>query len=209
MKQISILLLIVVTLFSCKNKTQKTESIPEIKETIIVDKKDKVIRDSITIDNEDNQTSTLITIEPVDLDSLIGIYEYIYPTSGSLNENHYIVIEKDENTLIGRYYGTSDEFDSGAREGYLPGYFVAAMEDLMITKSEISFKLIVPNEKILTEQVELNIKTFDDAVEKGYKNWPHHMRLKPKNYIGLIKSNGTIFFKGEHDFLDKTFKKKE
>ena len=31
------------------------------------------------------------------------------------------------------------------------------------------------------------------------------MTLKPKAYIGFMKNSNTIFFKGEHDFLNKTF----
>lgn len=208
MKQL--LPLLVITLFSCNNtqNTDSKESIPETRKITKVEKKDQEIRDSITVVDENKKTNALITLDTIDFDSVIGIYEYIYPTRGSLNENHYIVIERNENTLIGRYYGTSDEFDS-AREGYLPGYFVADMEELKISKTEISFKLTVPNENILTEQVDLDIKTFDDAVEKGYKNWKHHMKLKPKNYSGIIEDNETIFFKGEHDFMNKTFKKQE
>ena len=139
---------------------------------------------------------------------IIGTYEYIYPNNTSdLIENHYIVIDKINDKYIGRYYGTSDEFDH-AREGYYPGFFVTDMDDLEIKNDTIRFKLSVPNEKILSKIVDLSIKSYEEAKEKGYENWPNKMTLEPKDYIGKFKDAKTIFFKGEYDFMDKTFIKR-
>ncbi|MGB3777322.1 MAG: hypothetical protein WA960_03115, partial [Tunicatimonas sp.] len=113
----------------------------------------------------------------------------------------------EEDEYLGIYYGTSDEFDD-AREGYYPGFFVTEMKDLKITEDSIFFTLDVRNEEILTKKIDLKTRTFQEAIEKGYKNWPHMMKLEPKQYSGSIINRDSIYFKGKLDFLDKGFKKK-
>ena len=34
------------------------------------------------------------------------------------------------------------------------------------------------------------------------------MKLEPKDYVGIFINAKSIFFKGEYDFMDKTFIKK-
>ncbi len=141
--------------------------------------------------------------------ALIGTFEFIYPNNTEdLIENHYIVINKVDGKYVGFYYGTSDEFDD-AREGYYPGFFVAKMENLVLTSDSIMFTLNVPNEKILSKAVDLDIKSYEEAKEKGYENWPNEMQLKPKDYKGVILDQNTIFFKGEYEFMDKKFIRKK
>lgn len=156
---------------------------------------------------ENEETNTKNDTENTKI-TIVGTYEYVYPyNTADLIENHYIIIDKIDNQYVGRYYGTSDEFDE-AREGYYPGFFVADMENLKIENDTIRFRLTVPNEKILSKTVDLNIKTYEEAKEKGYENWPNKMTLEPKNYVGIFTDTKTIFFKGQHDFMDKTFIKK-
>ena len=116
-----------------------------------------------TIENEELNTKN----DSENSEKIIaGTYEYVYPDNTSdLIENHYIVIDKIDNHYVGRYYGTSDEFDD-AREGYYPGFFVANMENLEIKNDTIRFRLTVPNDKILSKSVNLNIKTYEEAKEK-------------------------------------------
>jgi len=152
------------------------------------------------INTNKNTENTEITI--------VGTYEYVNPdNTADLVENHYIVIDKIDNHYVGRYYGTSDEFDD-AREGYYPGFFVTDMKNLDIINDTIRFRLTVPNDKILSKTVDLNIKTYAEAKENGYENWPNKMTLEPKDYAGIFINAKTIFFKGEYDFMDKTFIKK-
>lgn len=69
------------------------------------------------------------------------LYEYVYPyNTEDLVENHYIELRMRGDSVSGRYYGTTDDFDS-AREGYLPGFFVTSMNDLRVDAGSISFSL--------------------------------------------------------------------
>ncbi|MBP6935273.1 MAG: hypothetical protein KBB61_06890 [Paludibacteraceae bacterium] len=142
-------------------------------------------------------------------DKYVGIYEYVYPNNTQdLNENHFIVLTKSKDKLTGLYYGTSDEFDE-AREGYLPGFFVSPMDDLKINGDTISFVLNTNNSDFLTKTVDLKIQSTKEAIGSGYKNWDNKISTNPKTYVGLIKDFETIFFKGEQDFMNKTFTKKK
>ena len=114
----------------------------------------------------------------------------------------------DGNKLTGYYYGTSDEFDE-AREGYLPAFFVKKIDNLEIMGDSIRFTLNVNNSDFLTQPVDLKYKSTEDALNSGYKNWENKIPTSPKNYVGVFKDDKTIFFKGEQEFLNKTFNKKQ
>ena len=140
--------------------------------------------------------------------SIAGLYEYIYPyNSEGLTENHYVVIEEVNSQYEGLYYGTSDEFDQ-AREGYYPGFFVAEMENLEVYKDSITFRLSVPSRVMVTKPVTLDIKSYEEAIKRGYKGWSNTTTLESKDYVGVFKSPDKLFFKGEMDFLNKTFVKR-
>jgi hypothetical protein len=141
-------------------------------------------------------------------DNYSGIYEYVYPNNTpDLIENHFIVLTMDGSKLAGFYYGTSDEFDE-AREGYLPSFFVAKMEDLKIISDSISFTLNVKNSDLLTQAIDLKYKSTYEALNAGFKNWENKISTLPRNYKGIFKDSKTIFFRGDQEYLNKTFKKK-
>jgi hypothetical protein len=143
------------------------------------------------------------------LDKYVGVYEYVYPdNTKDLIENHYIVLTKTNDNLTGLYYGTSDEFDK-AREGYLPGFFVSPMDRFQINGDTIRFVLNTNNNDFLTQPIDLKIQSRKEAINSGYKNWENKIPTNPKSYVGLIKDSVTIFFKGEKEFMNKTFKRKK
>ena len=46
------------------------------------------------------------------VDSLTGVYEHVCEhITKNLTENHYIILEPDNDFVAGKYYGTSDDFD--------------------------------------------------------------------------------------------------
>jgi hypothetical protein len=95
-------------------------------------------------------------------------YEYVYPyDTPDLVENHVIVLETIGDGTRGWYYGTSDEFDA-AREGYLPGFFVAPMLDLVFGPTQVSFTLRRPA-RLFTSPVPLEYR--DAADVRGLEEW--------------------------------------
>ena len=109
-------------------------------------------------------------------------YEYSYPhNTPSLNENHYIVLDSLENGVHGWYYGTSDDFDS-AREGYLPGFFVAEMEDLRITDDSISFML--RPQAMFAAPVPLQYRSAMDIPAETLEKWTGPSLAAVRTYAG-------------------------
>lgn len=105
------------------------------------------------------------------VDSLIGVYEYLYEyNTEDLIENHYIVLEPDNDFLVGRYYGTSDDFDD-AREGYLPGFFVAPMRQLSIHGQKISFQIELQADDLFLKPIEISIKSSREVDRKKNRRW--------------------------------------
>ena len=104
-------------------------------------------------------------------DSLLGVYEFVYQfNTKNLIENHYIVLESDHDSIAGRYYGTSDDFDD-AREGYLPGFFVAPMKQLSIQGQKISFQIELQADDIFIKPIELSIRSTQGVDRKRNKRW--------------------------------------
>lgn len=105
------------------------------------------------------------------VDSLIGVYEYVYEyNTKNLTENHYIVLKSDNNSVAGRYYGTSDDFDD-AREGYLPGFFVAPMRQLSIQGQKISFQIELQADDLFIKPIELSTRSSQEVDRKKNKRW--------------------------------------
>jgi hypothetical protein len=137
----------------------------------------------------------------------VGIYEFEYPyNTKDLNENHKIVLIIENDTLRGKYYGTSDEFDED-REGYYPGFFVADMCNLRIENDSIYFSINISNKDLLIKKVDININSTKDAIQSGNKNWGNKIHIDEKQYMGQITKNQSIIFTDENGQKIKTFKK--
>jgi hypothetical protein len=105
------------------------------------------------------------------VDNLVGVYEYIYEyNTKNLTENHYIVLESEHDFVVGRYYGTSDDFDD-AREGYLPGFFVAPLRQLSIQGQKISFQIELHADDLFLNPIELSIRSSQEVDLKKNKRW--------------------------------------
>lgn len=111
------------------------------------------------------------------------VYEYTYPYNTlDLIENHFIVLEGEGAQARGWYYATSDEFDS-AREGYLPGFFVAEMSALVLSATSISFSLTRP-EKFFDAPVPLEYRDVASLPPDLFGEWSVPLRVASRAYIG-------------------------
>jgi len=115
-----------------------------------------------------------------------GVYEYVYPyNSNDLSENHYLRLEQHNDTVTGIYYGTSDDFDD-AREGYLPGFFMARMRDLIMTDSTIRFTVRVDSSDMFTKP----ITPFDNP--KDNTPWTSGIRYRERAYTGGVAGDSIV-----------------
>lgn len=134
----------------------------------------------------------------------IIVYEYVYPdNTADLIENHYIKLIYKDTTVTGRYYGTSDDFDD-AREGYLPGFFVAEMAELQIKGDSIRFLLRCSNEDVFARPVNFKLENASEARKQGLQKWGIGLRRNERNYSGYVHGD-TIIIKDE--FGDRLFTK--
>ncbi len=118
------------------------------------------------------------------------LYEYTYPyNTADLNENHFIVLESLGSQARGWYYGTSDEFDS-AREGYLPGFFVAEMSELRLSETNISFSLTRP-ERFFASPVPLEYRDVADMPPGLLGDWSVPLPVESRSYVGA-RNGGDI-----------------
>ena len=118
------------------------------------------------------------------------VYEYTYPyNTPDLIENHFIVLDSEGAQARGWYYGTSDEFDM-AREGYLPGFFVAEMSDLVLSETSISFSLTRP-ERFFTSPVPLEYRDIASIPPGLLDEWSVPLVVESRAYAGA-RSGGEI-----------------
>ena len=104
---------------------------------------------------------------------IVGAYEYYYPhNTNNLIENHYIVFEEENGKVIGRYYGTSDDFDDG-REGYLPGFYVAEIMRPNIKNSELSFDVAISEDDLFLNNIGHKVKSSSEINKENHPRWIH------------------------------------
>ncbi len=124
----------------------------------------------------------------------VRIYEYDYEWDlQGLSENHFIVLEFFVDSAAGRYYGTSDDFDD-FREGYFPGFFVAAMDSLTIRDGQIGFSLRVIRETLFNKPIDLRLTTAAQARAAGWPVWlesfpEYELSRTQRTYTGLFRDD--------------------
>jgi hypothetical protein len=117
------------------------------------------------------------------------VHEYPYNTA-ELIEDHFIVLEGAGGELRGWYYGTSDEFDA-AREGYPPGFFVAPMEGLAITRDQIAFTLNRPA-RFFAAPVPLQFKSVADVPPGLLDEWNVPLPAESRRYTGTLRGGEIV-----------------
>ncbi len=116
---------------------------------------------------------------------LKGIYQYDYPNdTPDLNEDQYIAFKKEGDTLRAWYFGTSDEFDL-AREGYLPGYFVSEIENLITRGDSIFFSITTAHNRCFTIRPPIGL-IDQNVLSEQYQQWNHANELQTVNYSGKL-----------------------
>lgn len=77
---------------------------------------------------------------------------------------------RDGSIIDGYFWGTSDEFE-GAREGYLPGFFVLRLQDIRNNDTGFTFVLNMENNKFFSGPVDVSIHSSEEALKHGYHIW--------------------------------------
>lgn len=107
-------------------------------------------------------------------DTLLYRYHYAghdgYP--GMMPEDSYMELHMRDGVLTGgMFWGTTDMMDD-AREGYLCGFFVLPMTDIIYGSDSISFSLKVPKDKrgeltnvFTNAPVDLDIRRWEEAID--------------------------------------------
>ena len=118
-------------------------------------------------------------------------YEFVYPyNTPDLTENHYIVLDTSGPAPSGWYWGTRDEFDA-AREGYLPGFFVAPLSDLALTATTITFTLSRP-ERFFASPVPLEYRSAAAVPAGLLEEWSVPLPTASTRYNGTVSGDRIV-----------------
>lgn len=180
---------VMMTIFACDGNNSNTETVMlETPATPAMEEYNADTNDPVAA----NKSTDMLTQEEILDILLMGPYEYIYPYNTDLIENHYIVFEMKDGQLVGRYYGTSDDFDPG-REMYLPGFYVANIDDLKIEGNKISFSVSVTRDDMYLNTLGCcKIKSSDDINTKEHPRWIADYQPGLRLQYSTIHFAGTI-----------------
>lgn len=187
MKKVILFFTLILLLTSCGDKS------------IDINKEDKEL-----LEEEVSTNTHIATSSASGMDDYVGTYYYDYEDdTPDLIEDQYIVIENVNGQIIGRYYGTSDDFDE-AREGYYPGFFVANMINFKINNKEISFEISLTENDMYSKPVYLKYKDTKEVLLSGNPLWINKQIINssdknPRKYKGKIVNNEEIILKIDND----------
>ena len=112
-------------------------------------------------------------------------------------EDEIIKLERTGDKLRGSFWVTSDEFVSG-REGYLPGFTVLGMQNLVLAGDSISFLLDSHLHKFFSAPLCLDISSDKEAGRQGCHEWIQESEF----FADSIQYRGVI--RGDTLYLDET-----
>lgn len=116
-----------------------------------------------------------------------GLYRSVYPHSTpELVEDNVIVLDTVGGARRGWYYGTSDDFDE-AREGYLPGFFVADMEELTLSGDTLTFTLRPA--RMFTAPVPLRYRSAREVPAGVLAPWEAPVREPARRYRATVQAD--------------------
>lgn len=113
------------------------------------------------------------------------------------SEDEIIKLERTGDKLRGSFWVTSDEFVSG-REGYLPGFTVLGMQNLVLAGDSISFLLDSHLHKFFSAPLCLDISSDKEAGRQGCHEWIQESEF----FADSIQYRGVI--RGDTLYLDET-----
>lgn len=123
-------------------------------------------------------------------EDLVGLWKFTYPYSGDLIEDHYMRIEQQGTVLSGTYYGTTDDFDR-AREGYLPGFFRADMQDIKFKNDTLSFGLKIQKDELYQVPIPL---TLSKSIAYEGEKWQYGITFEKREYQGVYRDGKVTLF---------------
>lgn len=106
-----------------------------------------------------------------DADSIV--YYYCFKDDQYHHDGEEPIMElsyKDGKIVKGYFWGTSDEAED-AREGYYPGYFVVAMEQIYHKADSMAFVLDTRKTKFFSGPIGVDIHSAEEAEKSGAHAW--------------------------------------
>ncbi len=113
------------------------------------------------------------------------------------SEDEIIRLERTGDAVSGTFWVTSDEFVS-AREGYLPGFTVLGMQNLVLRGDSICFLLDSHGHKFFSAPLGLGIDSDEEADRQGCHEWTQESEF----FADSIQYKGCI--RGDTLYLDET-----
>lgn len=124
--------------------------------------------------NDNSKSSLMREEETGQKESSIRYFYFEADESDGENKDHtedeIIELECSEGNSRGLMWVTSDEFVT-AREGYLPGFAVLEMKNLILRNDSIFFTIDSYGKKFFDTPIALDVKSEPDAIKKKYREW--------------------------------------
>lgn len=136
--------------------------------------------------------------DKIDTDACFFYYEADeHAVEKDHSEDEIIKLKRTGDSLIGTFWVTSDEFVS-AREGYLPGFTVLGMQNLVLMGDSICFLLDSHGHKFFSAPLCLDLSSDKEAGRQGCYEWIQESEF----FADSIQYSGLIY--GDTLYMDET-----